>query len=147
MVLLVPLDLSPDTDLILAQVVALAAPNKDQVFLVHVADPDPAFVGYEAGPDVVRDHVADTMRHEHKAIQQHAEALREQGIDTTALLVQGPTVDSILAEVLKRNADMIIMGSHGHGAMHNLLLGSVSEGVIRHTLCPILLVPSRTQAD
>ena len=143
MILLVPIDLSDDTGRILDQAKALAESVQGTLILIHVAEPDPDFVGYDTGPDVVRDHVAHSMRQEHQAIQQHAEQLRDKGLDTTALLVQGSTVETILEEVEKRNADMIVMGSHGHGAMHNLLLGSVSEGVVRHATCPIVLVPTR----
>ena len=35
---------------------------------------------------------------------------------------------------------MIVVGSHGHGALYHLLLGSVSEGIIRKTTCPVLVV-------
>jgi len=40
------------------------------------------------------------------------------------------------------NADFIVMGSHGHGAMYNLLVGSVTEGVLKRSTRPLLLVPS-----
>jgi nucleotide-binding universal stress UspA family protein len=35
------------------------------------------------------------------------------------------------------------MGTHGHGALHNLLLGSVSEGVLRNASCSVVMVPGR----
>jgi nucleotide-binding universal stress UspA family protein len=38
--------------------------------------------------------------------------------------------------------DLIVMGRHGHGAMYNLLVGSVTEGVLKHSGRPVLLVPS-----
>ncbi len=143
MIFLVPIDLSDESQRIVDQAKALAESAKGTVILVHVAEPEPDFVGYDTGPDVVRDHVAHAMRQEHQDIQKFAEQLREQGVDATALLVQGPTVETILEEISKRNADMVVMGSHGHGAMHNLLLGSVSEGVVRHATCPVVLVPTR----
>lgn len=33
------------------------------------------------------------------------------------------------------------MGSHGHGGLHHLLMGSVAEGVLRKAHCPVMLVP------
>ncbi len=40
------------------------------------------------------------------------------------------------------NADLIVMGTHGHGAMYTLLVGSVTKGVLKHTVRPVLLVPA-----
>ena len=39
-------------------------------------------------------------------------------------------------------ADLIMMGSHGHSAIYRLLVGSVTEGVMRKAPCPIMIVPS-----
>jgi hypothetical protein len=38
---------------------------------------------------------------------------------------------------------MVVLGSHGHGAFYNLIVGSVAEGVIRHSKVPVLVVPVR----
>jgi hypothetical protein len=39
---------------------------------------------------------------------------------------------------------MIVMGSHGHGALFNLLMGTVCNGVLRKARCPVVVVPART---
>ena len=39
------------------------------------------------------------------------------------------------------DADFIVLGSHGRGAMHDLLVGSTAHMVIRKAPCPIVLVP------
>jgi nucleotide-binding universal stress UspA family protein len=36
-----------------------------------------------------------------------------------------------------------MLGSHGHGALFHLLIGSVSEGVIRQASCPVIIVPAK----
>ena len=69
-----------------------------------------------------------------------AERLRKAGLDTTALLVQGETVETILNEASNLNVDMIVLGSHGRGAMYQLFVGSVSEGVLHKSECPLLAV-------
>ena len=113
-----------------------------QLWLVHVAEPDPDFVGWEPGPPGVRDQVARHLREEHRQLQAFASEQRDAGIDTTALLVQGPTVAMILAEARKLEADLIVVGSHGRGAMYRLLLGSTSEGVLHKAPVPVLIVPA-----
>jgi nucleotide-binding universal stress UspA family protein len=111
--------------------------------LLHVAAPDPDFVGFEAGPQSVRDDRAGELRGEHRELQRRAETLRRQGIDAEAFLVQGPTVDTILDRLEHLGADLLVLGSHGHGALHRMLLGSVSRGVLRRTTRPVLVVPAR----
>ncbi len=43
--------------------------------------------------------------------------------------------------------DVIVVGSHGHGGLGRLFLGSVSEHVVRHASCPVLVVRGRTPAE
>ncbi|MGH8197975.1 MAG: universal stress protein [Steroidobacteraceae bacterium] len=141
--ILAAVDFSPVTGPMLDTLKQFAATFPAAVWLVHVAPPDPAFVGYEAGPDVVRDQVATEHHARHLQLRQLAERLRSSGIETTPLLLQGPTVATIVAEAEKLPAALIVLGSHGHGAVYDLLVGSVSEGVVRASKVPVLLVPAR----
>jgi nucleotide-binding universal stress UspA family protein len=58
-------------------------------------------------------------------------------------MVMGPFVETIVEQADQTLADMIVIGSHGHGALFRMVLGSVSEGVVRQTDCPVLVVPIR----
>jgi nucleotide-binding universal stress UspA family protein len=144
--ILVALDFADNTDRLLEVTMQQAKPCGATVYLVHVAEPDPAFVGYAAGPDVVRDQVAQEFRDQHRLLQAHADALRASGLDATALLVQGPTAKSILSEAERLQIDMIVMGTHGRTAVMDILVGSVSHAVLRNTALPVLLVPVKRVA-
>ncbi|MFT5701320.1 MAG: nucleotide-binding universal stress UspA family protein [Desulforhopalus sp.] len=113
-----------------------------KLWLLHVAEPEPDFVGYEVGPQSVRDSLSKRFHKEHRQIQDIAEQMRQNGIDTTALLVQGSTVETILMKASKISADMIVVGTHGKGRVYRLLVGSVSEGILRKANCSILVVPT-----
>jgi nucleotide-binding universal stress UspA family protein len=141
--LLAAIDFSNATEGVVTQAAALAESFSAELTLIHVAAPDPDFVGYDAGPDSVREARADELRFEHRKLQEIAERLRGRGIAAKALLIQGPTIEKILDEAKHLRADAIVIGSHGHGALHRALLGSVSEGVMRGTTCPVHVVPSR----
>jgi hypothetical protein len=65
------------------------------LYILHAAEPEPDFVGYDAGPEVVRTQVAQESRREHRSVQALAEKLRNNDIDATALLVRGPTVGTV----------------------------------------------------
>lgn len=140
--LLAALDFSDVTEQVLDQAAALADAFSAELTLLHVAAPDPDFVGYEAGPDTVRDTRAGELRGEHRKLQEFADGLRERGIPTRALLIQGPTIEKILDEAARTAAGTIVIGSHGHGALRRVLLGSVSEGVVRGATCPVHVVPT-----
>jgi len=114
-----------------------------KVFVVHAAEPDPEFVGWEAGPGVVRDQIAAQFQRERREVEAMADELRTDGIDATGLVVQGPTVATILDEVERRGVDLLVVGSHGHGAAYDLTVGSISAKVIRKSPVPVLVVPDR----
>ena len=145
--ILVPIDFSDITEGVVEEARTLCEALGAKLWLVHVAAPDPDFVGYDGGPQSVRDSVAHHLRDEHRDLQEKAETLRSGGLDAVALLIQGPTVDTILSEAKRLGADMIVMGSHGHGALHRALLGSVSEGVLHKATCPLTIVPGRAAAQ
>jgi hypothetical protein len=81
-----------------------------RVWLIHVAAPDPAFIGYEAGPEGVRNQVAVEHRKLHQELQSLAERLRSADVKTTALLLQGPTVGTIITEAGRLSDSLIGAG-------------------------------------
>jgi nucleotide-binding universal stress UspA family protein len=141
--ILAAVDFSAVTKDVLDALGRIGASMPAKVFLVHVAPPEPDFVGYSAGPDVVRSQVAIEHRARHQQLQRLAEDLRANEVETTALLLQGATVETLIAEAGKLEAGLIVLGSHGHGAVYDLLVGSVAEGVVRRSTVPVLLVPAR----
>jgi nucleotide-binding universal stress UspA family protein len=56
--------------------------------------------------------------------------------------VEGEAAETMLKEASKLDADIIVVGSHGRGTMYQVLVGSVSEGVIHRSECPVLVVPT-----
>ena len=122
---------------------SLTAHYSAHLHLIHVAPPDPEFVGYEPGPQYVRDHVARDLREEHRQLQDLAQKLADGGLAVTAHCLQGSTTETILKKALETQADVIVVGSHGRGALSRIVLGSVSQGVIHGSACPVLVVPAR----
>lgn len=143
MKLLAAIDFSPVTEKILEKIKELHPKMKPRLWLIHVVQPDPDFIGYEVGPVTERDFMAKQFKNKHKKIQAVAEKLKEDGIESTPLLLQGATVETIINEGHKVNADFIIIGSHGHGMMYNLLVGSIGNGLLKNSPIPLLIIPSK----
>ncbi len=140
--ILAAVDFSAFTEPILTAVERIAAAVPEaRIWLLHVAEPDPSFVGYEAGPDVVRDQVAAEYREERQRLQGYADGLRRPGREVSGVVKPGAIAETILAEADAREAQLIVMGSHGHGTFAELIVGGVSKVVLRKAKCPVLIIP------
>jgi len=141
--ILVAVDLSPASEKVVEAAGRVAKLTGAKVYILHAAEPEPDFVGYDAGPEVVRTQVANEYRREHRDVQALADKLRAEGLDARALLIQGPTVETALKEAEHLDAELIVVGTHGHSAVYDVLIGSYSAGIIRKSKRPVLVVPSR----
>ncbi len=139
---LVAVDLSSASQKILHYVKTLALGLSAKVWLLYAAKPELGFAGFGPSQQPAEGQVAQKFHKEHKELQNEADKLRNTGIDARALLVQGSAVEVILHESSKLKTDLIVVGSHGHGAVYHLAVGSVSEGVLRRSSCPVLVIPT-----
>ena len=142
MKLLVAVDLSESTQTIVEKVEEMNKEYPAKVWILHNAEPEPDFVEFKVDPLAARETLAKKFHNEHRQIQEIANRLRKAGLDATALLVHGATVESILKEASDLDVDMIVVGTHGRGAMYQLLMGSVSEGIIHKSRYPVLVIPT-----
>lgn len=145
--ILVPVDFSNVTGAVLDHAGKLAEAVGAGILLLHIAPPEPEFVGYDPGPQSVRDAVAKQLADVHHRLHELDAGLTRRGIEVTSLVIQGYAVEKILAEAKKHEVDLIVMGSHGHGMLRQLLVGSVAEGVMREATCPVTVVPHRAAED
>ena len=75
-----------------------------------------------------------------KQLRALSHALVQSGVRTELFLRNGPATEIIVAFAVARKADLIIVGSQGRTGLSRLLIGSVAERVVRHALCPVLVV-------
>jgi nucleotide-binding universal stress UspA family protein len=139
--ILVPIDFKGNEQLLLDKSLELSKKFKSKVWLIHVAAPDPDYVGYDAGPQFIRDDRANKLREEHKHIQDLADKLKSNGVESEGLLIQGATVSAILNKTKKLNIDLIIIGHQSYGFFYKAFFGSVSESLIKKSKIPVLVVP------
>jgi nucleotide-binding universal stress UspA family protein len=70
------------------------------------------------------------------------EELNRSGTPAIAHEREGTVVEEILRTAREISANLIVMGTHGHGSVYNLLVGSVTEGILKSAERPVLLVPA-----
>jgi nucleotide-binding universal stress UspA family protein len=136
------IDLSASSDLVIDCALGLCGPE-GQLVLLHVADPEPDFVGYGTGPQSVRQAVALELRKEHREVQRRAKLLAARGLSVTPLTVQGAVVEKILDQAERLGVDFIVLASKRHSSVYDLIVGSVLRGVVKGATAPVVLVPSR----
>ncbi|MGB0175567.1 MAG: universal stress protein [Owenweeksia sp.] len=112
-----------------------------QLCIIHIAAPDPDFVGYNAGPQNIRDMRAKELREEHRFIQAQVQRLKAMGIRTEGMLIQGETVKTILDEVEKLSSDLLIIGSHEHSFFYNLFAENTALEIFKRIKTPLLTFP------
>ncbi|HYH91926.1 MAG TPA: universal stress protein [Candidatus Saccharimonadales bacterium] len=69
------------------------------------------------------------------------ERARTEGVKATHMIWEGDPVESILDAARSEGADVVVLGSHGRGAVARRLLGSVSARVAAASTCPVIVVP------
>lgn len=120
---------------------SIALKFEAKVWVVYVAAPEPDFVGYEPGPQYIRDIRAEELREEHRRLQQISDTFLDPSIETEALLIYGPTVESVIEEAEKLKSDLLIIGTHKHSFFYNLFNESVSIELLKNANIPLLAVP------
>lgn len=140
--ILVPLDFSDVSASVVEVASEMARAFNGRLVLLHVSEPEPDFVGFEAGPASVRTAVAHDMREEHQELERWKQLLAERGISASGMHIQGSLSEKILSESVEQGAGMIVMGSHGHGALYHLLTGSVASAVLKSSTIPVLIIPA-----
>jgi nucleotide-binding universal stress UspA family protein len=145
--ILVPIDFSDVTTRVIETARIMASALGGKLVLLHVSEPEPDFVGFEPGPMAVRTTVVRDFRKERQRLEELRSQVSTAGLDVLALHIQGPLVDKVLDQAEEHHADLIVMGSHGHGALYEFLVGSVTNGVLRSAKCPVMVVPAHVEAS
>lgn len=144
--LLVSVDFSAATRAVVNAAVELAAAPAAKLVLHHSLIPAPATTEYGLGVDMMR----ETMLLNEKAALHQLEHLEDEltalGLDVTTELSHGHPATAILDAAKKRRADMIVLGSHGHTAFYELLVGGTTHSVLKKATCPVLVVPPAVSA-
>jgi nucleotide-binding universal stress UspA family protein len=118
-----------------------------RLFLLNVEMPEANFDGHEFRTDLSRKGIARELRGKHRALRIFELASQHLGVKSTALMVRstslrGNPTRKILQELDRLDPELVVVGSHGHGPLHQMFVGSVSEAVIRRAHRPVLVIPT-----
>ena len=109
----------------------------DELLVLNVQAPIPARVRYMLDSSTINDYLAEDAAKVLKPIERF---LRKDKIKYTAVWVIGTAANEVLKATRREKAQMIVMGTHGHGLLVQALMGSVAQRVLAEAEVPVLLV-------
>ena len=152
-VILVSIDFSDVTDLVLDEAARLGKALQSPICLIHAVvsriAPDFDELGIRCGYVTMQEPAEELQEQLEPAeeLQEQLDKLRDKlaapGLAVSTVLLHGRSVDVIVEEAERLRAELVVLGSHGRRALHHLLAGSVCQGVLRRVACPVVIVPSR----
>lgn len=136
--ILVPTDVSDSSRQALITALKLAKQFNSEVELFHVTFSPEAYLGYTVsyGLIITNEQIKNSGE---AALEAALTGIDVGEVQLTKKYTAGNPAAKIIEEI-KRDFDLVVMGSHGHGIITGAFLGSVTQRVLAHAQCPVLVV-------
>jgi nucleotide-binding universal stress UspA family protein len=139
--ILAPIDFSDNTKPVIAQAAALARAMEARLVLLNAIQPVPASAREFGFAEAIGKIAAAAVDNAKRKLTHIQEQLRDAWITVSTLTAIGSPGATILARSRELSADYIVIGSHGHGALYDLIVGSTTSRVLKEATCPVLVIP------
>jgi len=139
--ILAPIDFSPATASVLGEAAALANDLDAEVVLLHCVQPPNVTSDYGLAMENVQEITEVTEKTARTQLEHSVESLKKLGVKVTSEQVSGAAAHAIVKAARDMKVTYIIMGSHGHTALYDLLVCSTSHAVLKDSPCPVVIVP------
>lgn len=137
-------DFSNATPGVLEAAVKITRAFGSSLHLLHVLEPEPSYTAYGFTPDefpAIHLFQEEARKRATARLQEVLAKVAGDVPEATMHLAEGSPLHALVEYTKKVEADLVILGSHGHGAVAALLLGSVAEGMVRKAVVPTLVIP------
>ena len=128
---------------------SLARAYGAQLHLLHIVEQEPTYTAYGFTPDeypALHAFQQEAKRRAAVKLNELLATVNPSLPEARVELIEDRPLHGIIDYVKKIEADLVVLGSHGHGVVVSLLLGSVAEGMVRKALVPTLIVPAPAEA-
>ena len=143
--IVVAVDFSNATPGVLDMACQVARAFSAKLCLFHVVEPEPSYTAYGFTPDefpALHAYQEEAKRRAVAKLDELHAQVKSELPDSTSQVAEGSPLHALLDFIKEIGADFVVLGSHGHGAIASLLLGSVAEGMVRKAAVPTLIVPA-----
>jgi nucleotide-binding universal stress UspA family protein len=141
--ILCPVDFSAVSRRALRHASALALRSGARLRVAHVLLPMPPVSRGVRGDAGL---IATTRRAVEAELEQLLAPIRAAGVAVTSVLLDGYVVQRLVDEAESAGVDLIVTGTHGRSGVDRILLGSVTEKLLRKAPCAVLTVPAGVEA-
>jgi nucleotide-binding universal stress UspA family protein len=140
--ILTAIDFSPVSDVVCGIVINLARSLRARVVLLYAVETPfvPDDLGLMSQYAVPLAEAAEKAAH--RGLARRKRRFQAAAIPVEIVCVRGPAAAAILEESERRHVDWIVLGSHGHNAAFDLLVGSTAHRVLTKAQCPVIVVPA-----
>ena len=136
--ILVALDGSIPSKKALEQALSLGKECQSTIFLIRV------LALHQEETEVKSDKSQRLYQELTKSLEQAKEMVEKEGLKCETIVHVGSEIDHfIIDEAVKKNIDLISMGTHGRTGLSGMLMGSVARKVLCRAPCPVMIIPSR----
>jgi len=141
MTILVPIDFSSATHQVIDAALSLIGKQKAKLVILHVVAPPVLTTEYGPILDNVSQIVAAAENAAASRLSKLKSTLRADHLTVDVVQSMGTPAGVILEEARTRKVDYIVLGSHGHTAIYDLIIGSTTHLVLQKASCPVVIVP------
>ena len=137
------LDFSDASTSVLENAAEMATALGAPLHIVHVLEPEPSYAAYGFTPEefpAIRTFQEEARARAEKSLEDQKGKVGEAQVET--MLLEGNPLHTLLDYAEAQDDPLVVVGTHGHGVIASMLLGSVAEGVVRKGKVPALIVPA-----
>ncbi len=138
--ILFPTDGSKQSKRTLESLIELAKQFKSKVFVLNTFEVPVPITNYEFSSDLYLSVEAVLSKNSKDVLDEVKESLEKEGIYAKYISLAGDSSSIIIEKAKELEITMILMGSRGLGTIKSLMMGSVSNYVLHHSNCPVMII-------
>jgi nucleotide-binding universal stress UspA family protein len=141
--ILAAVDSSSISESVVNEAASLASAGKARIVLLTIVQPPVITSEYAPMIENIGEITAAGEKAAAHLLRKLQTRLQTAEVPVEVVQRTGGPVAHILQQAEEHRADYIVMGSHGHTAFYDLLVGSTTHGVLMRAPCPVVIVPPK----
>jgi nucleotide-binding universal stress UspA family protein len=136
-------DFSDITPRVVEQAIMHARTYGARLVLVHAVPSEPAVVEFGiASPTLLQPASERRIERDYNQLLNLRDSLANAGVPISAQQLDQADIGKVVELCHKLEADLIVVGTHHHGALYQFFIGTYTADILKKTHCPVLVVPA-----